>query len=108
MQKIRALLFISMEEWLEFATMTLDELKETLHEFHSWNKENEQKILNGEPIDPRDMKYQDVLLMGEDFQLEQIYYVSDLTLRQILRLGIEHSVVGHKVWRINNRKLKEY
>ena len=79
-----------MEEWLEIATMNLDDLKETLREFQAWNKENVDKALKGELTNPRDMKYEDVLIMGDDFQLQQIYYASDLTLRQMLRLAIEH------------------
>ena len=89
-KRIGALLFITMEEWLEIIAMNLEDLKETLVEFETWNKENMEKEIKGELIDLRDMKYEDILTIGDDFQLQQIYYASDLTLRQILRVGIEH------------------
>ena len=69
-KRIGALLFITMEEWLEIIAINLDELKETLVEFESWNKENMEKEIKGELIDLRDMKYEDILTMGDDFQLQ--------------------------------------
>lgn len=86
-KRVGALLFISMEEWLEILHMDLHDLKETLREFHMWNKENTEKFIKGDVLDPRDMSYEDAMILGDDFQLQHLYYASDQTLRTFLQAG---------------------
>ena len=89
-KRVGALLFISMEEWLDILTMDLPDLKLTFKEFYEWNNINKIKFEKGEIVDPRDMTYDDAMILGDDFELQHLFYPNDTALRKFLREGIKY------------------
>lgn len=89
-KKIAALLFLSMEEWIDILSMDLPTLKNTLTAYNK-KTENILKIIEKEgEDDPQDMSYSDAMILDDEFDIQHLYYASIPTLQQMAREVVDY------------------
>jgi len=89
-KKIAALLFLSMEEWIDILSMDLPTLKNTLTTYNE-KTENILKIIEKEgEDDPQDMSYSDAMILDDEFDIQHLYYASIPTLQQMAKEVVDY------------------